>query len=231
MSEYIIEISDLKKRFGIAEVLSGVDLRVTPGELLVLLGTNGSGKSTLFRSILGLIDYDGTILIDGRSPLKEGKAVRTEIGYMPQQCGLHLDLTVEETLGFYSMVRKCDPEIAFRLLDKVALGHVRQLRVGELSGGMRQRLDYVVAAFSTPKILILDEPIANLDRDSQALILSHLLEMHEQKCTIVLSTHLRHDLLDVADRSVVMEDGKLWERDLLETWHASQKTTIRRQTV
>ena len=220
MSEYIIDIKTLEKRFGLVEVLKGLDLEVPAGELLVLLGPNGSGKSTLFRSMLGLIDFDGDILIDGKSPIAQGKAVRSEIGYMPQQCGLHLDLTIEETLGFYAMVRKTDIEPAFRLLEKVSLGHVRHLRVGELSGGMRQRLAYVVAAFSSPKILILDEPIANLDRESQSHILSHLLELHEQKCTILLSTHLQHDLLEFADRSLVMEEGRLWEPALLKEWHA-----------
>jgi ABC-type multidrug transport system ATPase subunit len=222
MPDCIIKIEDLRKSFGMHQVLNGVDLTIDEGELLVLLGPNGSGKSTLFRSILGLIDYEGSIAVDGKSPLVSGKAVRGEIGYMPQQSGLHSDLTVEETLGFYAMIRKVDAEIAFRLLEKVALGHTRHLRVGELSGGMRQRLAYVVAAFSSPKILILDEPIANLDRDSQALILSHLLELHEQKCTIILSTHLQHDLLEFADRSVVMEEGRLWDSALLAEWHASK---------
>lgn len=225
MPDCIIKIEGLRKSFGMHQVLNGVDLSLPRGELLVLLGPNGSGKSTLFRSLLGLIDYDGEISVDGKSPVRSGKAVRAEIGYMPQQSGLHSDLTVEETLGFYSMIRKVDPEIAFKLLDKVALGQARHLRVGELSGGMRQRLGYVVAAFSSPKILILDEPIANLDRDSQALILSHLLELHEQKCTIILSTHLQHDLLEFADRSVVMEEGRLWDSALLAEWRASNSST------
>jgi ABC-type multidrug transport system ATPase subunit len=202
-------------------VLTGVDLDVGRGELIVLLGPNGSGKSTMFRSMMGLIEFDGDIRIDGRSPITDGKRVRADIGYMPQQCGLHLDLTIEETLGFYAMIRKTDVEQAFRLLDKVALGHVRHLRAGELSGGMRQRLAYVVAAFSKPKVLILDEPIANLDTESQALILSHLLELHEEKCTILLSTHLSHELLEVADRSVVMEQGKLWDREIFNEWRSA----------
>lgn len=228
MHDNVIHIEALSKRFGPIEVLNRVDLDVARGELIVLLGPNGSGKSTLFRAMMGLIDFDGEVRIDGLSPLLEGKRVRSEIGYMPQQCGLHLDLTVEETLGFYAMIRKTDMEAAFKLLDKVALGHVRHLRVGELSGGMRQRLAYVIAAFSRPKVLILDEPIANLDTESQALILQHLLELHEEKCTILLSTHMQHDLLELADRSVVMEQGRLWDHETLAAWHAKEQVTAGR---
>jgi ABC-type multidrug transport system ATPase subunit len=184
----------------------------------VLLGSNGTGKSTLFRCILGLIDYDGEIAIDGLSPLKQGKAVRASIGFMPQQCGLHLDMTVEETLEFYALIRKHDPERAFRLLEQVKLGSTRTMKVGELSGGMRQRLAYVVAAFSKPKVLVLDEPISNLDRESQSLILSHLLELHEEKTTILLSTHQKHEMLSLADRSFILSKGRLWDSVTAETY-------------
>ncbi len=207
----MIEIKQLRKSFGATEVLSGLDLSVKAGELVVLLGPNGSGKSTLFRCMLGLMDYEGKIAVNGLSPLKQGKAVRNAIGFMPQQCGLHLDMTVDETLEFYALIRKQHPEGAFRLLERVKLGSTRTMKVGELSGGMRQRLAYVVAAFSKPRVLVLDEPISNLDRESQSLILSHLLELHEEKTTILLSTHQKHDMLDVADRSFVMAEGRLWD--------------------
>ncbi len=214
----MIEISHLRKSFGTTDVLSGLDLSINAGELVVLLGPNGSGKSTLFRCMMGLIDYDGQISIDGLSPLTHGKAVRKEIGFMPQQCGLHLDMTVDETLEFYALIRKQSSEHAFRLLEQVNLGSTRTMKVGELSGGMRQRLSYVVAAFARPKVLILDEPISNLDRESQSLILSHLLALHEEKITILLSTHLKHDMLDVADRSFVMSEGRLWDTVTADTY-------------
>jgi ABC-2 type transport system ATP-binding protein len=219
----MIEIKQLRKSFGNLDVLGspmmGLDTSIAVGELVVLLGPNGCGKSTLFRCLLGLTDYAGTIAIQGSSPLEHGKSVRGMIGYMPQACGLHLDMTVEETLGFYSKLRKVSPDIAFRLLDRVLLGSKaergrwRHMKVGELSGGMKQRLAYVVAAFSRPPILLLDEPIANLDRESQSLILSHLLELREEKTTILLSTHQKHELLGIADRSLVMADGLLWDSE------------------
>jgi ABC-type multidrug transport system ATPase subunit len=196
--------------------------------MIVLLGPNGSGKSTLFRCMMGLIGYRGEIAINGASPLTNGKQVRSNIGFMPQQNGLHLDMTVEETLLFYALVRKIDADAAFKLLDKVNLGDRRHLRVGELSGGMRQRLAFVVAAFSKPPVLLLDEPIANLDRESQALILTHLIELHEQKTTILLSTHADHDLFKLADRTLVMEEGRLWDHETIDSFHNSLPIAVER---
>jgi ABC-type multidrug transport system ATPase subunit len=215
----MITLENLSKSYGPTRILSGVTETIAAGEFVVLLGMNGSGKSTLFRCILGLTTYEGGVAVDGESPLQKGKSVRSKIGYMPQQCGLHLDLTVEETLLLYAMVRNTSPDVAFGLLDRMNLGAVRQRRVGELSGGMRQRLAFVVASFAGPKVLILDEPIANLDRESQGLILSHLIELHEQKTTVLLSTHLQHDLLRLADRMVLMSDGKLWDPSAFEDLH------------
>src|SRR4051812_21808767 len=117
----MIQINQLSKSFGRVDVLCGLDLTVAHGEMIVLLGPNGSGKSTLFRCMLGLIGYDGDISINNASPLTDGKAVRASIGFVPQQNGLHLDLTLEETLLFYSLLRKVDAEAAFKLLDKVNL--------------------------------------------------------------------------------------------------------------
>lgn len=215
----MIQVTNLHKSFGSTDVLTGLDLSVEAGEMLVLLGPNGCGKSTLFRCLMGLIDYDGEINVSGLSPLDQGKAVRQQIGFMPQQCGLHLDMTVDETLGFYALLRQSEIERAYRLLDRLNLGAKRQNKVSELSGGMRQRLAFVVAAFSEPKVLVLDEPIANLDRESQSLILSHLLELHEQKTTILLSTHLDHELLHFAGRSLVMSDGRLWDKAIAAAYH------------
>lgn len=226
----MIQITQLTKSFGTIDVLTGLDLSVAQGEMIVLLGPNGSGKSTLFRCMMGLIGYVGDISISGASPLAHGKQVRSSIGFMPQQNGLHLDMTLEETLLFYSLLRKTDAEAAFKLLDKVHLSDRRHLRVGELSGGMRQRLAFVVAAFSKPAVLLLDEPIANLDRESQTLILSHLIELHEQKTTILLSTHADHDLFKLADRRLVMEEGRLWDPVTIEAYHNSS-TLLERSRV
>ena len=205
----MIYIQKLSKRYGEMQALDNVNLLIEDGELVALLGPNGSGKSTMFRSLLGIHDYDGAIRINGLDPLKNGKQTRTSIGYMPQHSGLHHDLTVQETLAFYCKLKKVVLDRASALLARLNLTHKLDSRVGELSGGMRQRLSFAVAMLSDPSILLLDEPTASLDSESQALILGWLSELHAHGKTIIISTHSKQDILALAVRAITLEEGKL----------------------
>jgi ABC-type multidrug transport system ATPase subunit len=206
----MIYIQKLSKRYGEMHALDNISLLIQDGELVALLGPNGSGKSTLFRSLLGIQDYQGSVRINGIDPLKNGKQARTSIGYMPQHSGLHHDLTVQETLAFYCKLKNVGQERATSLLARLNLSHKLDSRVGELSGGMRQRLSFAVAMLSDPAILLLDEPTASLDSESQALILGWLTELHAQGKTILISTHSKQDIMALAVRAITLEEGKLY---------------------
>jgi ABC-type multidrug transport system ATPase subunit len=207
----MIMIQRLTKQFGKINALDDVNLTIDRGELVAVLGPNGSGKSTLFRSLLGIHDYAGSILIDGFDPLRHGKQVRRSIGFMPQHSGLHADLTVQETLAFYTMVKQSSQDRAVDLLQRMNLEHKLDSKVRELSGGMRQRLAFVVAMLADPPVLLLDEPTASLDSRSQEMILKWLSQLHNDGKTILISTHSKQDILSLAVRSITLEEGRIIE--------------------
>jgi ABC-type multidrug transport system ATPase subunit/ABC-type transport system involved in multi-copper enzyme maturation permease subunit len=205
----MITVRGVTKRYGNRLVLQGVTADIRPGEVCLLLGVNGAGKSTLLRSVLGLEHYDGHIDVCGLDPLTAGREVRALIGYMPQSGGLHPDLTVRETLEFYAAIRRAPLSRVVTLIDDAGLADERETRVGELSGGMRQRLGFAVALLADPPILLLDEPTASLDKTSRTWIAARLRALAAEGRTILVSTHAGHELFDGECRLLTIEDGRL----------------------
>jgi ABC-type multidrug transport system ATPase subunit/ABC-type transport system involved in multi-copper enzyme maturation permease subunit len=204
----MIRIEHVSKRYGQRRALSDVSFDLHPGEVTLLLGANGAGKSTLLRCLLGITDYEGSITVAGLDPMCQGCAVRSLAGYMPQTGGLHPDLTVDETLRLYAAIRGVAVDRAEALLDEAGLAGHRAARVGDLSGGMRQRLGFALALLSDPRILILDEPSASLDAASRAWLAGRLRAMAEDGRTVLVSTHAGQELLDIGDRRILLEDGQ-----------------------
>ena len=205
----MIEISGLTKRYGRREALSSVSLTLYPGEVTLLLGANGAGKSTLLRCLLGITDYEGSVRVAGHDPLLEGTRVRALIGYMPQTGGLHLDLTVSETMALYADIRQAPRARCETLLEEAGLTGHATMRVGELSGGLRQRLGFAIALLTDPRILILDEPSASLDTASRTWLAARLRAMADDGRTVLVSTHAGQELMDASHRRVTLEDGRL----------------------
>jgi ABC-type multidrug transport system ATPase subunit len=187
-----------------------VSFAVTPGELVLLLGDNGAGKSTLLRCLLGLVAYEGEIRVSGLDPLRDGRAARRRIGYLPQGSALHLDLTVVETLRFYAELRGAPLERGRALLEEVELEDQIETRVGALSGGMRQRLHLALALLGDPPVLLLDEPTASLDQRSRDLLVRRLGDLRRDGKAVLVSTHGRRDLAAVADRAMLLSGGRAW---------------------
>jgi ABC-type multidrug transport system ATPase subunit len=209
----MIEMRNVSKSYGPLAVLDEVTLSIARGQLVALVGPNGAGKSTLLQCLLGITGYAGTIRVAGFDPLHEGKRARNAIGYMPQNAGLHDDLTVAQTMQFYAECYAAPRMRPLALLQDVGLADVCGRRVAELSGGMQQRLSFAVARLHEPSILLLDEPSASLDRESKELMLASLRRLADGGTTILLSTHLSHELTRVADRFILLEDGRVADLD------------------
>ena len=204
----MITVENVTKTFGRRAALDRVSLTFEPGEVTLLLGANGAGKSTLLRCLLGVTDFDGTIRVNGLDPIKDGRAVRTQIGYMPQAGGLHPDLTVEQTLRFYAEIRRVSLDRISLLLQEANLTEHSQVKVGDLSGGMRQRLGFAVALLTDPAILVLDEPSASLDAASREWLANRLQAAAREGRTVIASTHADRALY-IDARSITLEDGRL----------------------
>lgn len=205
----MITISNLTKKYEQFTALDDITVDVEKNEFVVFLGANGSGKSTLFKCLAGLTDYSGKITVNGFDAYTEGKKVRSSIGFMSQYCGLHQDLTIDESIRFYASLRRVSPESGNRFLKRCNLFDRKSDKVGSLSGGMKQRLLFAVSLLGEPVVLILDEPLASLDLMSFRLIIEWLSELKEEGKTILVSTHLGSEIHDLADRFVILNDGKI----------------------
>ena len=205
----MIAIRNVTKRYGRRVALADVSLTLDAGEVTLLLGANGAGKSTLLRCLLGITGYEGSIAVDGLDPLADGCDVRAAIGYMPQSGGLHTDLTVRDTMKLYAQIRQSSMVRAEMLLQEAGLWAHLDTRVGDLSGGMRQRLGFALALLPDPRILVLDEPSASLDAASRRWLAQRLRAAAVEGRTVIVSTHAGQELLDAGDRTITLEDGRV----------------------
>ncbi len=203
-----IEVTGLTKRYGRFAALSDLSFEVRPGETVVLWGPNGAGKTTVLRSILGVLPHEGKILVEGLDPASRGRAVRALVGFVPQEIRLHTDLTVEETVRFYGRLRGVPRGRGRELLEAWHLADAAGRRVGDLSGGMRQKLALVIALLSDPPILLLDEPTSNLDPGARREFADLLERLRRAGKTLLFCSHRAEEVWRLADRVVVIEAGR-----------------------
>lgn len=205
----MIRIENLTKRYSETVALDDVSLTVARGESIALWGPNGAGKTTIVLCLLGFLDYDGRIEVAGLDVRDAGKAVRSLIGYVPQQPGFYDDLTVAETLAFSASIRGVDPGRTVEVTELVGLAGQRDKRVGALSGGMRQRLALAVALLSDPPILLLDEPTSNLDAASRQATIGLLENLRRDDRLMIVTSHHLEEVSMLVDEVVVLDSGRV----------------------
>ncbi|GAB4154163.1 MAG: hypothetical protein Fur0021_20530 [Candidatus Promineifilaceae bacterium] len=203
-----IAVHGLAKRYGQAEALHNVSFTTTSGEILALWGANGAGKTTLLKAILGLIRFEGEIIVNGHDVQRNGKAARRSIGYVPQEAVFY-DWGVLATMQFYARLKKASPERIPLLLDRLGLQPHAHKAVAALSGGLKQRLALAIALLSDPPLLLLDEPTASLDTASQQDYLALLSSLRREGKTILFASHRLEEVEALADRSLLLENGRL----------------------
>jgi zinc transport system ATP-binding protein len=216
-----IELRRLRRDFGDRTALAGLSARLEPGESLAVLGPNGSGKSTLLRILLGLLaPQSGTVEVFGTTPA--ALTERWRVGYVPQRPRIAPDLpaTVEEVVasgrlakqGWWRRRRAADREAVDHALESVALGDHRRQRLTDLSGGQQQRALIAKALAAEPELLVLDEPIAGVDVDSQRLFRDSLVHLvQEHAAAVLLVSHELGAVADDLDHLVVLKRRVLFD--------------------
>lgn len=216
----IIETRGLRKSFGSADVLRGIDLAVAPSEVVCVIGPSGSGKSTLLRCLNRLERATaGTVTVDGTeltAPRVDLDAVRTEIGMVFQQFNLFPHRTAIQNVALAPRVvrrigRGAALDRARSLLAKVGLAERADAYPAALSGGQQQRVAIARALAMEPKILLFDEPTSALDPELVGEVLEVMQNLAEEGMTMVVVTHEMGFARRVADRVLFMDDGVVVE--------------------
>ena len=220
--EPLVVLSGVQKHFGQLHALKDIDLTVTRGEVVVVIGPSGSGKSTLCRTINRLETIDeGSITLDGTALPQEGKALaslRAEVGMVFQSFNLFAHKTILEnvTLGpikVRGMKKDAAETKARELLERVGVGHQAEKYPAQLSGGQQQRVAIARALAMEPKVMLFDEPTSALDPEMIKEVLDVMVDLATQGMTMIVVTHEMGFARTAGDRVVFMADGAIVEEN------------------
>ncbi|MBQ3405075.1 MAG: ABC transporter ATP-binding protein [Oscillospiraceae bacterium] len=212
-----IEITDLSFSYEKHQVLHNIDFSAHDGDLVAVLGPNGVGKSTLFRCMLGFLKpQSGEIIINGHNIRDmDSRAVAREIAYIPQSVSPAFNYTVQDTvlmgltnqLGTFRSPKKEHVERVLSILDSLGIAHLRHRGCARISGGERQLTLLARALIQNAKVLIMDEPTANLDYGNQYRVMERIGSLADKGYTIIFSTHDPNQALLHTSRALVLSDG------------------------
>ena len=205
----MIRFHNVVKNFRRARVLDGISLDIELGERVALIGSNGAGKTTLIRCLLGEYTHDGTVTIDGLDPRGNRTAVLGTIGFVPQ-LPPPLKMPVGQLIDFSAALCGTDPQrihgIAGRL--GLAVDGIRSRQFVRLSGGMKQKLLIAIALGRDARVLVMDEPAANLDPEARKIFFDLLAE-RQNDATMLISSHRLDEVSALVNRVVEMDMGKI----------------------
>ncbi|MCI8554623.1 MAG: ATP-binding cassette domain-containing protein [Clostridiales bacterium] len=208
----MIEVQNLTKRYGAACAVRDISFRVEEGEILGFLGPNGAGKSTTMNILTGYLSAtDGVVRVNGHDVLEEPNEAKANIGYLPEQPPLYLDMTVREYLGFMYDLKKCRLDRRQHIAEicrLVKIENVYGRLIKNLSKGYRQRVGLAQALIGNPPVLVLDEPTVGLD-PNQIIEIRSLIKKLGKHHTIILSSHILQEIEAVCDRIVIISQGAL----------------------
>ncbi|MCK6503004.1 ABC transporter ATP-binding protein [Myxococcota bacterium] len=215
----MIRVEELDKRYGTFHAVRGVSFEVGRGEVVGLLGPNGAGKTTTMRILCGCIGAtSGRALIDGKDVLEDPQAVKRRIGYLPEVPPLYPTMSVREYVRFAATIKGVDDveAAAERAIARVGLADVAHRVVDHLSKGFRQRVGLAQALVHDPDVLVLDEPTSGLDPAQRVEIRELLRELAAGERTVILSTHVLGEVEAVAERVIVIHQGRVVAQDRIE---------------
>lgn len=207
----MIKVENLTKVYGTQKAVNNISFDAEPGKILGFLGPNGAGKSTTMKMITCFIPQTaGKITVCGYDVITQSMEVRQQVGYLPENNPLYLDMYVKEYLGFVAGLHHMEnptKRIA-EMIEKTGLEREQKKRIGQLSKGYRQRVGLAQAMLHDPKVLILDEPTSGLDPNQLTEIRKLIKELGKEK-TVILSTHIMQEVEAICDQVVIINKGEL----------------------
>ncbi|WP_455360753.1 ABC transporter ATP-binding protein [Streptomyces sp. SYSU K21746] len=208
--EYVIEVAGLRRSYaGGFEAVRDISFSVARGELFALLGTNGAGKTSTVELLEGLArPSGGTVRVLGHDPYSERAQVRPRIGVMLQEGGFPSELTVAETVRMWAGCTS-GARPTGEALEAVGLTRRAGVRIKQLSGGEKRRLDLALALLGRPEVLFLDEPTTGLDAEGRRETWELVRALRDGGTTVVLTTHYLEEAEDLADRLAIMHEGRI----------------------
>ncbi|MCS7057878.1 MAG: ABC transporter ATP-binding protein [Meiothermus sp.] len=210
----VIEAQGLTKRYGKVVAVEGLNLAIEAGEVYGLLGPNGSGKTTTILMLLGLTEPSaGTVRVLGFDPAREPLSLKRQVGYLPDSVGFYGEMTAWENLAYIARLNglpKAEAERRMgRVLERMGLAEVADRPVSAFSRGMRQRLGLAEVLLKEPKVVILDEPTLGLDPEAAQEFLGMIRGLKAEGITVLLSSHLLHQVQAICDRVGLFHKGRL----------------------
>lgn len=206
-----IQVSSLTKVYGTQHAVDNISFEVHSGEIVGFLGPNGAGKSTTMKILTGYIPpSSGNASVCGYDIIKDSIEVRKNIGYLPENNPLYLDMYVKEYLSFVAGIYKVQNKKSRieEMIELTGLTLERKKRIGQLSKGYRQRVGLAQAIIHDPKVLVLDEPTSGLDPNQLVEIRNVIKQIGKEK-TVVLSTHIMQEVQAICDRVIIINHGKI----------------------
>jgi len=214
MKERVIETSNLTKQFGDLTAVDELNIHVNQGELVGFLGPNGAGKTTTISMLSTILKpTSGDAFIEGHSIIKEPQEVRKRIGVCPQELILYDYLSARENCEFFAEMHQLPKEKITQQIDflftKLGLQNKITARSSTLSGGLKRRLNLMMALVMDPEIIFLDEPSAGLDPQAARVTWDFIRELRDQGKTIILTTHNMHEAEELSDRIYIIDHGQI----------------------
>ncbi len=210
----MLHIDQLCKSFGTQPAVRGLSLHIPQGSLFGLLGPNGAGKTTTLRCVAGLLRPDaGSLRVAGLDPLTSAREVRRLLGMVPQELALYDELSVLQNLqlfgGLHGLAGRNLQQGVEQALELAQLGARRKSRAGQLSGGMRRRLNLACSLVHQPRLLICDEPTVGVDPQSRQHLFETIRRLHREGMTIVYTTHYMEEVEALCEQVAIIDHGRL----------------------
>ena len=209
----MIEAQAVSKFYGAFVAVQDISFRIPANQVVAMLGPNGAGKTTMMKILTGyLAPSEGTARIAGYDVQRDRIAAAAQVGYLPENGPLYGDMTALELLRFFGEARGLSAmQMRNRMeavIQQCSLDHILEKRIGKLSKGLRQRVGLSIALLHDPQVLIVDEPTAGLDPNQVRQFRGLIAELRQSK-TLLISTHILSEVMTVADRVILINNGRM----------------------